>query len=97
MKQSKRCQCFDPGCKMGHDGQCKERGSVTLYRVDMDDNSGTLFCDGCGEDASASGLFTWAEDDADDDGDELASLLPSQSSRSTLEAIERRWAKGGGQ
>lgn len=54
------CECADPGCpvhkgvsKCSHVGRCK-----TLYRVDMEDQTGTKMCSACAEDAFDSGLFT---------------------------------------
>lgn len=61
MSKHTQCECTDPGC--GHcEGRCEKRGTTTLYRVDMDDYSGTLMCRGCTDDAWESGLFT---DDTD--------------------------------
>ena len=51
-----RCQCCDKGCPCCH-GSCSNAGTHTLYRMDMADETGTLMCDGCGDDAFASGLF----------------------------------------
>lgn len=58
-KQSKsKCECSDPGCAE-HQGKsaCGNTKRQTLYRVDMEDRTGTYFCLGCGEDAAESGLF----------------------------------------
>ena len=54
----RRCECSDPGCPK-HAGieTCTRPKVTTLYRIDMDDESGTWFCEGCAEDASDSGLF----------------------------------------
>jgi hypothetical protein len=53
------CECADKGCK-AHEGMsaCHNRAKIVLYRVDMDDMTGTKFCDDCAEDAFDSGLFT---------------------------------------
>lgn len=53
------CECSDPGCPVhkGRDCDHVERGRV-LYRVDMEDRTGTYFCPACQEDAYDSGLFT---------------------------------------
>lgn len=51
------CHCSDPGCR-ACGGECGCDSTTTLYRVDMDDETGTPFCDGCAEDAMESGLFT---------------------------------------
>lgn len=91
ISQSKRCQCFDPGCNIHHDGQCKERASATLYRIDQDDQTGTRFCEGCSGDAATSGLFT---DNIGDDDDDNQSTSSVEENRSSLESAERRWAKG---
>jgi len=56
------CECADPGCP-AHVGvsRCREltyeRGHV-LFRSDMDDRTGTVFCAECLTDALDSGLFT---------------------------------------
>lgn len=54
-----RCECSDPGCPV-HEGKssCDQKATHLLYRVDMEDQTGTAFCAGCGEDAFDSGLFT---------------------------------------
>ena len=54
--QNARCQCADPGCPACN-GSCKRGQSVILYRVDMEDTSGTGFCEACAADAHESGLF----------------------------------------
>lgn len=53
------CQCSDPGCH-AHPGtpNCERPATITLYRVDMTDYSGTDFCDDCAADALESGLFS---------------------------------------
>jgi hypothetical protein len=56
---SKACECTDPGCPV-HKGksECSHFGRVvTLYRVDMEDETGTRMCRACAEDAMESGLF----------------------------------------
>jgi len=54
------CKCDDPGC-----GQCcggrkpHSPGRVSrVYRVDMEDRTGSLFCSGCAQDALDSGMFS---------------------------------------
>jgi len=54
------CKCADPGC-----GQCcggrkpHSPGRPTrVYRVDMDDTTGSLFCSGCAQDALDCGMFS---------------------------------------
>ncbi len=56
------CECSDPGCPV-HQGvaQCLIPASMVLYRVDMEDVTGTAFCDGCGDDAMDSGVFRYEE------------------------------------
>lgn len=55
-----RCECADKGCPVCH-GVCWETATVTLYRVDMDDQGGTCMCRGCSDDAMESGLFRQVE------------------------------------
>ena len=57
------CECSDQGCSE-HEGKedCKESANTILYRVDMQDASGTLMCDDCANDATMSGLFVSADD-----------------------------------
>lgn len=58
------CECADANCAVDHGFQdCLNEGSSLLYRIDMDDQTGTLFCNECGEDAADSGLFTDSLDD----------------------------------
>ena len=53
------CECSDPGCPV-HPGseRCTRRRVVTVYRVDMEDRTGTDMCQECGEDALNAGVFT---------------------------------------
>lgn len=53
-----RCECFDQDCAEGHTGQCINRAGMTLWRIDMEDQTGTRFCRVCAKDAMESGLFT---------------------------------------
>ncbi len=61
-----RCECFDfQGCPVGHEGQCDNTATISLYRIDLvDDQVGTEFCAECADDAMTSGLFAYdpAED-----------------------------------
>lgn len=59
-----RCECSDPGCPV-HKGisRCDLRAAVILHRADMEDISGTAFCDECADDAGDSGLFWIKEGD----------------------------------
>ena len=58
MKNTIVCECVDKMCPV-HNGQnlCMDRAKVTLYRVDMYDQTGTQFCNACAEDSMESGLF----------------------------------------
>jgi hypothetical protein len=53
-----KCQCADSRCP-AHTGQsrCTREANRMLYRVDMDDVSGTRFCGICADDALESGVF----------------------------------------
>jgi hypothetical protein len=54
-----RCECADSGCPMHENTNlCDCLANVILYRIDMDDYTGTAFCDDCANDATMSGLFT---------------------------------------
>jgi hypothetical protein len=56
------CECSDPGCpEHKGDSECIHPGLSVLYRIDMLDYTGTLFCEKCGQDAIGSGLFTVGE------------------------------------
>lgn len=52
------CECSDRGCPC-HNGseECAKRATCCLIRVDMHDETGTLFCEECATDAMESGLF----------------------------------------
>lgn len=62
-----KCECSDAGCK-GHKGtsDCRAVALQILYRVDMQDEAGTAFCDACADDAFSSGLFTTIEDEEEE-------------------------------
>jgi hypothetical protein len=55
------CECADGGCPVGHRGRstcaASTRGGLTLFRVDMEDRTGTRMCAACADDAMSSGLF----------------------------------------
>lgn len=51
------CECTDPSCPECA-GNCDHKATEILYRLDMDDESGTAFCDQCSADAMHSGVFT---------------------------------------
>lgn len=50
------CECGDPGCPVCH-GHCRQRAVTTVYRSDMEDETGTDVCEGCAEDCLDSGVF----------------------------------------
>jgi hypothetical protein len=53
------CECSDYQCPVHeHFAHCFQDGSRVLYRIDMIDNTGTLFCPDCADDAILCGLFT---------------------------------------
>jgi hypothetical protein len=63
-QRNAQCECYDTQCKGGQHsptvyyGRCLTTARlVTLYRVDMDDRTGTRLCRPCADDAMASGLF----------------------------------------
>ena len=52
------CECADPGCPVHlRASNCTARARVTLYRIDMQDITGTRMCARCAEDAMDSGVF----------------------------------------
>lgn len=61
----RKCMCVDSGCIVAHGGHqhggCQNVAAVTLYRVDMDDKTGTDMCSPCAEDAMDTGLFDLVE------------------------------------
>ena len=80
-----KCECSDTGCSV-HKGQaeCPVTGlhpaqdehdsspnyGVYLYRIDMDDRTGTFMCGQCATDALESGLFTTIFDEEEEISDE---------------------------
>mgnify|MGYP003492039539 CR=1 FL=1 len=71
------CECSDPGCSAHKGASCENIGEWTLYRIDMHDETGTLFCEDCASCADSSGLYTDQspqdrEDSAVDAADRLA-------------------------
>lgn len=57
------CECSDPGCPhmdkyKSNVTLCPARADVTMFRVDMEDLSGTEMCGDCAKDAMETGLFT---------------------------------------
>jgi hypothetical protein len=51
------CGCADTGCPVHAGTTCKAPGVMTLHRSDMEDRTGVVFCEACGEDALESGVF----------------------------------------
>lgn len=64
-----RCECRDGGCPVCH-GKCKAAAELTLYRVDMEDQTGTDMCGACAADALDSGVFTTEVEDEEVDEEE---------------------------
>lgn len=64
------CGCCDPGCAE-HEGwsECGKRATTTLWRIDMEDWTGTDMCSECAQDAMEAGVFT-TEDPALQEDDE---------------------------
>lgn len=65
------CECSDPGCPE-HKGKsrCSYTGEVMLlYRIDMEDKTGSAMCEKCASDAFESGVFTDSIDDEEEIGD----------------------------
>lgn len=58
-----KCECADKGCP-AHQGSsdCRNVANTILYRIDMDDQTGTALCDDCANDATMSGLFVEGDD-----------------------------------
>lgn len=50
------CECGDPGCPVCH-GHCRKPARTTVYRSDMEDETGTPMCEGCAADCIESGIF----------------------------------------
>ena len=63
------CECADPQCPVCH-GHCETHIAITPFRIDMEDLTGTDFCQECGEDAFDSGVFTDEEPDSEFDDDD---------------------------
>jgi len=54
---SSPCGCADRLCPAHRGADCRLAATTTLYRIDMDDATGTSFCDGCAQDAIEAGVF----------------------------------------
>src|SRR5262245_38243469 len=52
------CGCLNLNCPVCHRG-CLRPAFVKLYRTDLDDEIGTVFCDRCAVAALESGVFTF--------------------------------------
>jgi hypothetical protein len=50
------CECSDPKCPTCK-GKCTGSATHCLVRIDTEDKTGTLMCEGCASDALASGLY----------------------------------------
>ena len=60
-----KCECADPGCPVEHGSKtqgCQHKAVEILYRVDMEDETGVAFCEGCAEDALTAGVFATREE-----------------------------------
>jgi hypothetical protein len=57
-RHSGPCECSDPGCPV-HSGKedCSNKGKRFVYRVDMEDETGTFMCSRCADDCYESGVF----------------------------------------
>ena len=64
-----KCECADKGCPVHTSvSKCSELGTTILYRVDMEDVNGTVFCDDCANDATMSGLLVeWNDPELEDE------------------------------
>jgi hypothetical protein len=52
------CDCCDPGCPVHKDKSgCTNQATVTVRRLDFEDQPIYWFCDGCAQDALDSGVF----------------------------------------
>jgi hypothetical protein len=78
MPLSTTCECSDKGCRT-HQGEshCHNQASELYFRVDMDDQTGTGFCDACASDACESGLFISGNDLADQEAQDYADSMES--------------------
>jgi hypothetical protein len=58
IRKDKTCECADRGCPAHFNrSTCRQYAHVLLYRIDMEDQTGTAMCYNCAEDANTSGLF----------------------------------------
>lgn len=58
------CECGDSGCPV-HKGKsrCSAKATQTVFRIDMEDETGTDMCDDCANDAIDSGVFTYESEE----------------------------------
>jgi len=56
MKPIQKCQDADPNCPVCK-GDCENDADIILFRIDMQDETGTAFCVACAKDAMEFGLF----------------------------------------
>lgn len=58
-----RCECYDRADKHPHisafNAQCTNKAACTLFRTNIEDNTGTRFCNHCADDAMSSGFFEY--------------------------------------
>jgi hypothetical protein len=68
MSKVTKCECADSNCPV-HSGSnvCLNAPTTILFRIDMDDETGTAMCDGCTDDALNSGMFTTDDSTIDDE------------------------------
>lgn len=73
------CECADHACPHHPGRDCSNVGVCsTLYRRDMADDTGTVFCASCSEDAWDSGLYTDHSGLGDQDEDDERSYGPKR-------------------
>lgn len=62
-----QCECSDPGCPAHleslESSECFKIATIVVYRIDMNDETGTFMCDECACDALDSGVFTTVDED----------------------------------
>ena len=58
-----QCQCSNPECPV-HSGinKCANEATTCLYHMDMQEESGTMMCEGCASHAFDEGLFSASRD-----------------------------------
>lgn len=54
-----RCECIDRDCP-SHPGMgCIRQATTRLFRADVEDETGTMFCTYCAQDAAQSGPYVF--------------------------------------